>query len=161
MNQEKTMRVSVIFTLLAFCFACFLHAAAQPNIVLVVVDDVGVGDFGFSGGKDFPTPNIDRLAAEGVIFANGTVLPSCSPTRAALMTGRYPQRFGIEDNRPLDGPRDGMDVREVTLPQKLREAGYHTWLVGKWHLGKGERFEFAQPGRNPALPCVTPLPKSS
>jgi arylsulfatase A-like enzyme len=131
----------------ALLLACAARAAERPNIILVVVDDCGVGDFGFSGGRDFATPNIDRLAAEGVTFANGYALPSCSPTRAALMTGRYPQRFGIEDNRPLDGPLDGMDAREVTLPQKLRDAGYHTRLIGKWHLGKGARFEFAPRNR--------------
>ncbi len=125
-----------------------LYATARPpNIIVVLVDDCGVGDFGFSGGRDVPTPHIDRLAAEGVVFSNGYALPSCSPTRAALLTGRYPQRFGIEDNRPLDGPTGGMDVREVTLPQRLREAGYHTRLIGKWHLGKGTRFEYAPRNR--------------
>ena len=119
----------------------------RPNVIVILVDDIGVGDFGFSGGKDFPTPNIDALASSGTIFSSGYVLPSCSPTRAALMTGRYPSRFGIEDNRPLDGPRDGMDLSEVTLPDKLRGAGYATALIGKWHLGKGERFQFAPRNR--------------
>ncbi|WP_367875081.1 sulfatase-like hydrolase/transferase [Luteolibacter sp. Populi] len=121
--------------------------AVRPNIIAILVDDVGVGDFGFSGGKDFPTPNIDALAKEGCVFTNGYALPSCSPTRAALLTGRYPSRFGIEDNRPLDGPRDGMDVSQVTLPAKLREAGYETVLIGKWHLGKGDQFQFAPRNR--------------
>ena len=121
--------------------------SARPNIIAILVDDLGVGDLGFSGGKDFPTPHIDALARDGCVFTNGYVLPSCSPTRAALMTGRYPSRFGIEDNRPLDGPRDGMDTSEVTLPAKLREAGYHTALIGKWHLGKGERSQFAPRNR--------------
>lgn len=118
-----------------------------PNVIVVLVDDIGVGDFGFSGSKDIETPNIDALAKEGVVFSNGYVLPSCSPTRAALMTGRYPSRFGIEDNRPLDGPKDGMDVAEVTLADKLRGAGYETALIGKWHLGKGDRFQFAPRNR--------------
>jgi arylsulfatase A-like enzyme len=119
----------------------------KPNIIVILVDDLGVGDLGFSGGKDIPTPSIDALAKEGCIFTNGYVLPSCSPTRAALMTGRYPSRFGIEDNRPLDGPRDGMDTSQVTLPAKLREAGYETALIGKWHLGKGDRSQFAPRNR--------------
>jgi arylsulfatase A-like enzyme len=133
--------------------ACGVSIAAlaapivKPNIIVILVDDIGVGDFGFSGGKDFPTPNIDRLAREGVTFSNGYAMPSCSPTRAALLTGRYPQRFGIEDNRPLDGPNDGMDVSQVTLPMQLRAAGYATSLIGKWHLGKGRQFEFAPRNR--------------
>ena len=74
-------------------------AADRPNVIAILVDDIGVGDFGFTGGKDFPTPNIDRLAAEGCRFTNGYSNPMCSPTRAAMLTGRYPKRFGIEDNR--------------------------------------------------------------
>jgi arylsulfatase A-like enzyme len=122
-------------------------APARPNVVLILVDDIGVGDLGFAGGTEIPTPNIDRLAAEGTAFSNAYALPSCSPTRAAVMTGRHPQRFGIEDNRLLDGPNSGMDVNEVTVAQILRDAGYHTRLIGKWHLGKGARFEFAPRNR--------------
>ncbi len=131
------------------CCRSLLDAAevAKPNVIVILVDDIGVGDLGFSGSKDIPTPNIDALASDGVVFSSGYVLPSCSPTRAALMTGRYPSRFGIQDNRPLDGPRDGMDVKEVTLADKLRGAGYETALIGKWHLGKGERFQFAPRNR--------------
>lgn len=125
----------------------FAAPVVKPNIIVILVDDIGVGDFGFSGGQDFPTPNIDRLAREGVVFSNGYAMPSCSPTRAALLTGRYPQRFGIEDNRPLDGPNEGMDVSQVTLPMKLKASGYATSLIGKWHLGKGKLFEFAPRNR--------------
>jgi len=109
-----------------------------PNVVVILVDDLGVGDCGFSGGTDIPTPHLDRLAHEGTVCTQAYATPSCSPTRAALLTGRYPSRFGIEDNRPLDGPTAAMDLREVLLPQLLREQGYETALIGKWHLGQGD-----------------------
>lgn len=112
--------------------------AAPPNVVVMLVDDLGVGDCGFSGGVDVPTPHLDRLAREGAVCTQAYATPSCSPTRAATLTGRYPSRFGIEDNRPLDGPTAAMDLREVLLPQLLREHGYRTGLLGKWHLGQGE-----------------------
>ena len=112
-------------------------APDRPNVIVILVDDLGVGDCGFSGCSDVPTPCLDRFASEGTICSNAYVTPSCSPTRAAILTGRYPGRFGIEDNRPLDGPTAGMDLREVLLPQLLRDHGYTTALFGKWHLGRG------------------------
>lgn len=82
-----------LLTLLAIpvgaCSSDTPAVASKPNIIVILVDDIGVGDFGFSGGRDFPTPNIDRFTKEGVIFSHGYAMPSCSPTRAALLTGRY------------------------------------------------------------------------
>lgn len=110
----------------------------KPNILLIVGDDMGYADVGFHGSKDIPTPNLDALAATGVRFTNGYVTgPYCSPTRAALLTGRYQQRFGHEFN--ADGP-NGMPVSETTLADRLKAAGYTTGLVGKWHLGSQPQF---------------------
>jgi arylsulfatase A-like enzyme len=112
--------------------------AGGPNVVLIITDDVGYGDFGSYGGPDIRTPNVDRLAKEGVRFtdfyANGAV---CTPTRTGLMTGRYQQRVGLETAlsvSPADQQR-GLPVTGRSLPQLLKNNGYSTALIGKWHLG--------------------------
>jgi arylsulfatase A-like enzyme len=114
------------------------EVASKPNVVLIVMDDMGYGDLGSYGAGDVRTPNIDRLAREGVrltdAYANGQV---CSPTRAALISGRYPQRFGIERALTV-APADsgiGLPVTGTSLPAMLKSNGYATGLVGKWHLG--------------------------
>ena len=115
----------------------------QPNIVVIVSDDMGYADTGVHGCKDIPTPNIDALARSGVRFTNGYVSgPYCSPTRAGLLTGRYPQRFGHEFNLDVsEAHREiGLPLTETTLAERLRGAGYHTAVFGKWHLGLAERF---------------------
>lgn len=109
--------------------------AEQPNIVLILADDLGRQDCGFSGGKEIKTPNIDKLAAAGTILDAFYVQPVCSPTRAAIMTGRYPMRHGLQVGVVRPWAQYGLPLEERTLAQVLKEAGYTTAICGKWHLG--------------------------
>lgn len=122
---------------------------SKPNIIFILADDLGYGDLGGYFGGDAHTPNIDRMAREGMLFtdfhSNG---PMCSPTRAALLTGRYPQRLGIESALPTDWEDEGIgseeNKKEKTIASYLKSEGYSTALFGKWHLGKA-------PNANPVL----------
>ncbi len=110
----------------------------RPNIILIMADDLGYGDVACYGNPRNKTPHIDRLASEGLKFtnfhANG---PMCSPTRAALLTGQYQNRFGKAFEGPLSAkrPHIGLPTDAVTIPQVLKQAGYATGMYGKWHLG--------------------------
>jgi arylsulfatase A-like enzyme len=106
----------------------------RPNIVYIVADDMGWGDIGVHG-SDIKTPNIDRLAEEGVRFEQFYTMPMCTPTRAALMTGRYPLRYGLQTGVIPAAGTYGLPLDEVLLPKILKDAGYRTAMVGKWHLG--------------------------
>jgi arylsulfatase A-like enzyme len=107
--------------------------------LLIVSDDLGYADIGLYGSGDIPTPNIDRLGREGIRFTDAYVsAPYCSPSRAGLMTGRYQQRFGHEFN-PDGSPDYGLPTTEKTIADRLKAAGYHTALFGKWHLGSADR----------------------
>jgi arylsulfatase A-like enzyme len=117
------------------------RATPKPNVVLIMMDDLGYGDLGSYGAPDAKTPNIDRLAREGVrltdAYANGVV---CTPTRTALITGRYQQRFGLERALTLADTALGLPVAGTSLPALLKANGYATALIGKWHLGFRREF---------------------
>jgi arylsulfatase A-like enzyme len=115
------------------------EAARKPNIVHIVADDLGWKDVGFNGATDIKTPNLDKLAAEGAKLAQFYVQPMCTPTRAALMTGRYPFRYGLQTAVIPSVSTYGLDTTEWLLPQCLKEAGYNTAIIGKWHLGHADK----------------------
>jgi arylsulfatase A-like enzyme len=122
-------------------------ATSRPNIILILADDLGYGDLGSYGSRDIRTPVIDRLAGEGVrctqFYAS---TPVCAPTRVSIMTGRYPARTSLNSNPDWTNPNDGLDPSEVTIAETLRSSGYHTGIVGKWHLGYDQRFWPLQQG---------------
>lgn len=115
------------------------QAAKPPHIIHIVADDLGWKDVGFNGCTDIRTPNLDALAAGGAKFTQFYVQPMCTPTRAALMTGRYPFRYGLQTAVIPSVSAYGLDTTEWLMPQCLKEAGYRTAIIGKWHLGHADR----------------------
>jgi arylsulfatase A-like enzyme len=123
-----------LFLLFALCPSLF---AAQPNVLVIIADDLGYADIGVHGGNTVPTPNIDALAASGVRCTNGYVTaPYCSPSRAGFLTGKAQTRFGHEFNPHVgDEAKLGLPLDQRTIANELHDAGYATALVGKWHQG--------------------------
>ena len=144
--------IITLATALAFCSPSFTSRAgsapetARPNILVLLADDLGYADLGVQGAKDIHTPHIDSLAHHGVRCTEGYVSsPMCSPSRAGLITGRSQSRFGHEINWEPEWPADpndprGLPLTEKTLADHLKAAGYHTGVVGKWHLGEAPPF---------------------
>src|SRR5262245_32040646 len=123
----------IAISLLLVCLALAPAAEAKPNFLLLVADDLGWRDVGYHG-SEIRTPNLDRLAKAGVRLERHYVYPTCSPTRAGLLTGRNPSRFGIL--APIAGrSKPVLPAGTPTLATVLRQRGYDTALVGKWHLG--------------------------
>lgn len=119
--------------------------ASGPNIILIFADDLGFGDVGYHGCKDIPTPNIDSIAANGISFSAGySTAPVCGPSRAGLMTGKYQNRFGFEDNpgpyRQGYGVVPGTPLSQKNIAERLKKIGYTTALFGKWHEGRYDKF---------------------
>lgn len=121
-----------------FCLSIGAHAAQQPNIVVMLSDNLGFGDLGSYGGgaqRGAATPQLDQLAAQGFRFTNFMVESECTPSRSALMTGRLPIRSGTTRAIPVPGLPQGLAPWEVTIAEVLSKAGYNTAMYGKWHLG--------------------------
>ncbi len=144
--------IRLLLVLATLAFGSRLNAADKPNVVLIVIDDLGQRDLGCYGSTFYRTPNIDKMAKEGLRFTDFyAACPVCSPTRVSILTGKYPQRVNITDwipgrkdmpeqrlNRPAI--RNELPLEEVTIAKALKEQGYTTASVGKWHLG-GAGFE--------------------
>lgn len=133
MKISTVMFSSIVLTCASVAVSRPLAVVAkQPNIILILADDQGYGDFSCHGNPVLRTPNLDRLHREGVRFTDFHVSPTCSPTRCALMTGRHEFRSGVTHTIM---ERERMSLRATTLAQVLRSAGYTTGIFGKWHLG--------------------------
>ena len=131
---------------LLLCLAGVLSAAEKPNFILIFVDDLGYSDIGPFGSKLHRTPHLDRMASEGRKLTSFYVTANvCTPSRSSLMTGSYPRRVGLDENEKgqwvlFPGNQEGLHSNEVTLAEALKDVGYKTACVGKWHLGDQRAF---------------------
>lgn len=142
-NKSKILSVFSLIMVVFTVMGCLQEKKKtsqknHPNVIVIMTDDLGYVDVGFNGSVEIPTPNIDRIAQQGVKFTNGyTPYSVCSPSRAGFITGRYQQRFGYERNaqyRPND-PNMGLPQTEKTIPEVIGQVGYTSGVIGKWHLG--------------------------
>ena len=142
-NKSKILSVFSLIMVVFTVMGCMQEKKKtsqknHPNVIVIMTDDLGYVDVGFNGSVEIPTPNIDRIAQQGVKFTNGyTPYSVCSPSRAGFITGRYQQRFGYERNaqyRPND-PNMGLPQTEKTIPEVIGQVGYTSGVIGKWHLG--------------------------
>ena len=138
--MDMTKRLYFILTLLLFVECTKIDRGSNPNIIYILTDDLGYGDIGVYGATDIKTPNIDYLAKNGVLFTDFYSASSvCTPSRAGLLTGRYPQRMGV-NGVFFPESFQGMPADEFTIAEMLKEKNYKTGLIGKWHLGHHQSF---------------------
>jgi arylsulfatase A-like enzyme len=136
----RDLSAALLFSLLVGIVPTFARAQSKPNILLIVSDDTGYGDLGAYGGgegRGMPTPNLDQLAADGMTFFSFYAQPSCTPGRAAIQTGRIPNRSGMT-TVAFQGQGGGLPAAEWTLASVLKQGGYQTYFTGKWHLGEAD-----------------------
>jgi arylsulfatase A-like enzyme len=140
--MNKLRSVSILIAVFTGIFTLPVLAADKPNVIVIYSDDQGWGDVGFNGAQDVLTPNLDKLAADGTVFEQGYVShPYCSPSRAGLLTGRYQQRYGHENNPEFTHDENiGLPIDEKTMGDEFKRAGYTTAAIGKWHLGDHKNF---------------------
>ena len=135
---RQTIRLAVLAYSLASLNTLAYGQTTKPNIVIILADDLGNADLGYHG-SDIKTPNIDKLANDGVRAKSFYGMPVCTPSRAELMTGRYAMRYGLQTLVIFPSHTFGLPTDERTLAQALKDVGYQTAMVGKWHLGHANR----------------------
>lgn len=144
MNLFKSAKLLPIVSLLAFSGCVTAESETQrPNIIFILADDLGYGDLGFNGAKDIITPTLDDLAAKGTVMTSAYAAhPFCGPSRAGLMTGRYPHKFGSQFNLPTSNRSGGLGIptSETYFSKVLQDSGYFTGAMGKWHLGEEKEY---------------------
>ena len=140
-NQKKTLFVVLAVVIASAALQCAGPDPVEgpPNVIIIFTDDQGYGDLGCYGSPNIQTPNIDRMAAEGMRFTSFYAAPFCGPSRAQIMTGCYPPRVGHARNHG-PGSKAGLHPDEVTIADLLKEEGYATMCIGKWHLGDAPEF---------------------
>lgn len=146
--KKLSLCSALLVGLLGYCYTA--QATEKPNVVFILADDAGYRDFGFQGSQEMKTPHLDTLAAQGVRFEQAyTTAAVCGPSRAGLYTGKYQQRFGFEENNvpgymshssALMGENMGLPLNEVTVADHMKDLGYSTALIGKWHQGDADRY---------------------